>query len=171
MIYCVLNIVFCQNFAQTIMRQTEKILKQTNKQLWNKLYEVKEHVHSMVGWSLNWLNKDSNSLYQPEKEIKMFYLKISYSKNYDDIRIPWLHNKTFLKIRKTHNKTFMSIFLLYRWSLKTSAGVAGPKQLEPDWSTSVSRTGYFACVSLVLYRTRAPIIGPFRAWKPTFLKP
>ena len=46
------------------------------------------NVHSMVGWSLNWLNKASHSLYQPEKEIKMFYLKISYSKNYDDIRIP-----------------------------------------------------------------------------------
>ena len=30
---------------------------------------------------------------------------------------------------------------------------------------------HFACSSLVLYGTRAPIIGPFRAWKPTILMP
>ena len=30
--------------------------------------------------------------------------------------------------------------------------------------------GYFACSSLVLYGIRAPIIGPFRAWKPTILR-
>ena len=29
--------------------------------------------------------------------------------------------------------------------------------------------GYFACSSLVLYGIRAPIIGPFRAWKPPIL--
>ena len=67
--------------------------------------------------------------------------------------------------------------------------------LETDWSTSMSRTdprnspaklGYpkpptrgfvtqntpyyivvFCCSSLVLYGTRAPIVGPLRAWKPT----
>ena len=31
--------------------------------------------------------------------------------------------------------------------------------------------GYFACSSLVLYGIRAPIIGPFRAWKPPILMP
>ena len=31
--------------------------------------------------------------------------------------------------------------------------------------------GYFACPSLVLYGIRAPIIGPFRAWKPPILIP
>ena len=29
--------------------------------------------------------------------------------------------------------------------------------------------GYFACSSLVLYGIRAPIIGPFCAWKPPIL--
>ena len=30
---------------------------------------------------------------------------------------------------------------------------------------------YFTCSSLILYGIRAPIIGPFRAWKPTILMP
>ena len=67
--------------------------------------------------------------------------------------------------------------------------------IQSVWSTSISRTfprsyysvsyaiknqlvaskapylGLFACSSLVLYGIRAPIIGPFRAWKPTILMP
>ena len=72
MIYCVLNIVFCQNFAQTIMRQTEKILKQTdyyetnwvnietNKLLWDKLSEYWNKQTN--NYDTYWVNIETNKL-------------------------------------------------------------------------------------------------------------
>ena len=59
-------------------------------------------------------------------------------------------------------------------------GVSSPAILchkEPAWTSKAPRGGFetqntpIACSSLVLYGIRAPIIGPFRAWKPTNLMP